>query len=48
MKKPRFAELNYQLYRLHAVLCLISYGYDSQHSNKAEYLWVKTKTDVGM
>jgi hypothetical protein len=26
----------------------VSYGYDRQHKNKAEYLRVKTKSDVDM
>jgi hypothetical protein len=33
-------------YRLHPVVCIISYGYDHQHNNETEYLWVKTKTDI--
>jgi hypothetical protein len=36
----------YNLYRLHPVVCVISYDYDCQHKNKAEYLRVKTKTNV--
>jgi hypothetical protein len=36
------------LYRLHPVVCIISYGYDCQHSNKAVYLRVMTKTVVDM
>jgi hypothetical protein len=36
------------LYRLHPVVCIISYGYNCQHSNKAGYLRLMTKTDVDM
>jgi hypothetical protein len=36
----------YKLYRLHPVVCIVSYGYDCQHNNKAEYVWMKTNTDV--
>jgi hypothetical protein len=34
------------LYRLHSVACIISYGCDRQHDNKAECFRVKIKTDV--
>jgi hypothetical protein len=37
-----------KVYRFHPVMCIISYGYDRQHNNKAEYLRVKTRTDVDM
>jgi hypothetical protein len=37
-----------KLHRLLPVVCVASYGYDRQHNNKAEYLQVKTKSDIDM
>jgi hypothetical protein len=36
-----------KIYRVYLV-SVISYGYDRQHNDKAEYLRVKTETDVDM
>jgi hypothetical protein len=38
----------HELYRLLPIVCTISYGYDCQDNNKAEYLTGETKTDIDM
>jgi hypothetical protein len=44
----RLLQQKHKLYRFHAVVCIISYGYDHQDRNKVECRQVKTKADVGM
>jgi hypothetical protein len=42
-----YLKLIYEFYRLHPVVCIISYGYSRQH-NREGISSMKTKMDVGI
>jgi hypothetical protein len=53
ISKPQYSAMSQAKWQQPKYFCkqnitLMSYGYNRQHNNKAEYLPVKTKTDVGM